>query len=173
MNEAKIIAAICSGDADQYAGLVERYHIGLIIHCERLVKDRDDAEDIAQRAFIKAYEKIAVFDPSHARFSTWLYKIATNMALDFLRANKRQLPTETEDIETLSPVYLTAEKDEQVREVRAAVAVLMPPEQRQAIQLYYWEGKSYQTIAKEMDVPINTVKSWLHRAKLQLREQLS
>ncbi len=60
-----------------------------------------------------------------------------------------------------------------IREVRDAVLALVPPEQRRVIEGYYWEGKSCQTIADEMGVPINTVKSWLRRAKDQLRSKLS
>ena len=63
--------------------------------------------------------------------------------------------------------------DETIREVRRAVLDLMPPEQRRVIEAFYWDGKSYQTIADEMGVPINTVKSWMHRAKQQLRSKLS
>lgn len=96
MNEREIIQEINAGDTDQYGLLVERYQVGLIIQCDRLVGDRDEAEDIAQKAFIKAYEKLLDFDSDKARYSTWLYRIATNMALDLLKAQKRAVPTDME-----------------------------------------------------------------------------
>lgn len=171
MDEANTIKAICAGDHDQYAGLVERYQVGLIIYCERFVGDRFEAEDIAQKAFIKAYEKLPVFDSAKARFSTWLYRIAYNEAIDHLRKIKRAKPTNNVDeLEAFLPDVL---QEKLMREVRDAVLALVPPEYRRAVEAYYWEGKSYQEIANEMQVPINTVKSWLHRAKAQLKVALS
>lgn len=173
MNEAEIIKQVCAGDLDQYGRLVERYRVGLIIHCDRLLGDRDEAEDVSQKAFIKAYEKLGDFDSSKARYSTWLYRIATNMALDMLKAQKRSIPSDMEDIEGTGALDAALMHDETIREVRTAVLDLMPPEQRRVIEAFYWEGKSYQAIADEMDVPINTVKSWMRRAKQQLRSKLS
>lgn len=173
MNEAEIIKQVRSGDLDQYGHLVERYRVGLVIHCERLLGDRDEAEDVAQKACIKAYEKLGDFDGGKARYSTWLYRIATNMALDILRAQKRSVPSDMEDVEGAGALDAALMHDETIREVRAAVLALMPPEQRRVIEAFYWDGKSYQVIADEMNVPINTVKSWMRRAKQQLRSQLS
>lgn len=169
--ENEIIADIRNG-IDKYEVLVRRYHVGLIIHCDRLVQNRSDAEDIAQEAFVRAYIKIATFDPSKARFSTWLYTIATNLALDFLRQNKKRI--DVEDIESVAeltmPLFI---EEEERREVRGAVEKLMPPEYRNVIEQYYWHGKSYQEIADSLSVPLNTVRTWLLRAKKQLQEELS
>lgn len=171
MEEAELIAGVIAG-SDRYGELVERYHVGLIIHCEQLVNDRDEAEDIAQQAFVKAYLQLKKFDPKRARFSTWLYRIATNLAIDYLRQHKRRM--EVADIETIAetnmPTYL---EDEQKQEVRTAVKQLMPPEYRQVIEAYYWDGKSYEEIATDLHIPLNTVRTWLRRAKLQLKEKLS
>jgi RNA polymerase sigma-70 factor (ECF subfamily) len=170
-NEQDIIQAVLNG-TDRYEELVRRYHVGLIIHCEHLVGDRDDAEDIAQEAFIKAYLELSNFNGRKARFSTWLYKIATNLAIDFMRKNKRRV--NVEDIETIAeatmPAYL--EEDDK-RAIVQAVSKLHPPEFRQVIESYFWEGKSYQMIADEAHIPINTVRSRLRRAKLQLKEMMS
>jgi RNA polymerase sigma-70 factor (ECF subfamily) len=173
MNEIKIIEQVCAGDLELYGQLIERYRVGLIIHCDRLLGDREEAEDIAQRAFIKAYEKLDDFDGKKARYSTWLYRIATNMALDRLKAQKRVVPADMEDIEGAGALDAALMHDETIREVRTAVLKLMPPEQRRAIEAFYWDGKSYQAIADEMGVSINTVKSWIRRAKQQLRSDLS
>ena len=172
MNENHTIQKIIAGDTDAYEHLVARYHVGLIIHCDRLVGDRDQAEDIAQEAFIKAFNNLHTFDSAKSRFSTWLYKIATNKAIDYLRASKRKVPVE--DIERIAdeaaPDY---EAEETKREVRDAVAKLQPPTHRQVIEAYYWEGKSYEQIANSLHIPINTVRTWLRRAKQQLRSDLS
>jgi RNA polymerase sigma-70 factor, ECF subfamily len=172
MNEETAIQRICAGDTNAYEQLVSRYHVGLIIHCERLVGNRETAEDIAQEAFIKAFNSLRDFNPAKSRFSTWLYKIATNKAIDYLRAAKRTIPVE--DIELVAseaaPDY---EAEETKREVRDAVTKLQPPTHRQVIEAYYWQGQSYEQIAHSLKVPINTVRTWLRRAKQQLRSDLS
>ena len=168
--EKDIIAAVING-SDRYEELVMRYHVGLIIHCEHLVGDRDDAEDIAQEAFVKAYMQLHKFDPGKARFSTWLYKIATNLAIDFLRKKKRHITVR--DVEAIAeatmPVYI--EEDRQA-EVVKAVSALQPPEYKRVIEAYFWQGKSYQQISDQEHIPLNTVRSRLRRAKLQLKEKL-
>jgi RNA polymerase sigma-70 factor (ECF subfamily) len=171
MDELQTIEAVRDGDLDRYADLVERYQIGLIIYCERLVGGRAEAEDIAQKVFIKAYEKLATFDGTRGRFSTWIYRIAYNEAIDILR--KRKHTKVTDQVEELEPIMPDVQQEELLREVRRAVLALVPPEYRRAVEAYYWEGKTYQAIADEMGVPINTVKSWLRRAKTQLRSALS
>ena len=171
MDETEIITDIQNG-RDRYGELVRRYHVGLIIHCERLVGDRDDAEDIAQGAFVKAYLEIDRFQPGRARFSTWLYRIATNASIDFLRKRKRQIFVD--DLESVAAVTMPTHIEDQEKEIlRAAVKALKPPEYRKVIEAYYWDGKSYQEIAAAMDVPLNTVRTWLRRAKGLLKEKLS
>lgn len=171
MNEAEVIQAIVNG-ADRYHELIERYHAGLIIHCERIVKDRDDAEDVAQEAFIKAYLNLKDYDPDKARFSTWLYRIATNQAINHLQKSRRKIIVDEIDsiAEATMPTHL---EDERKQEILAAVLKLVPPEYRQAVEAYYWQGLSYQEIAEQLDVPLNTLRTWLSRAKKQLREELA
>jgi RNA polymerase sigma-70 factor, ECF subfamily len=172
MDEHTIIQSVINGDIDQFEQLVSRYHVGVIIHCERLTGDRQTAEDIAQDAFIKAFERIREFDGTKSRFSTWLYKIATNKALDHLRAQKRVMPSENiEELADMAAPDYAAEEERKI--VRNAVAALQPPTHRQVVEAYYWHGKSYQEIADELSVPINTVRTWLRRAKTQLRSDLS
>lgn len=171
MQENDVIRKVLDGNINAYEELVNRYSVGLIIHCERLVGERATAEDIAQETFIKAFTKLAKFNPDKARFSTWLYRIATNNAYDHLRQQRRTLPSEdvNELADEASPDF---DNEQRCLVVREAVGQLMPPEQRQVIEAYYWQGKSYQDISDAMEVPINTVRTWLHRAKQQLRKEL-
>ncbi len=171
MNETKLIAQILDGDTDAYAYLVERYQIGLIIYAERLVGDRAEGEDVAQQAFIKAYQQLSRYDPLKSRFSTWLYKITANTAIDHLRRTKPTVAID--DLPLAAPAASSLIEAETVTEVRLAVARLKRPQLRRVIEAYYWEGQSYDEIAHELNVPINTVKSWMHRAKAQLKENLS
>jgi RNA polymerase sigma-70 factor, ECF subfamily len=172
MKEKHIIQAVLEGDAEQYRLLVERYQTGLIIHCENLMKNRADGEDIAQEAFIKAYQSLKNFDDDKARFSTWLYKIATNKAIDHLRKKKRSV--NVEDIEQFADITMLVEvPEDEIMLLRQAVDGLEPPVYSQVIKAYFWEGKSYQEIARELDVTTNTVGTWMHRAKAQLKEAIA
>lgn len=172
MDEYITIKSVQDGDSEAYRLLVERYHVGLIIHCERLVKDRQIAEDLAQEAFVTAYKKINSYDNHKSKFSTWLYRIASNKSIDYLRKQNREVLTEDIEIFTqgAAPDY---EAEEQKRQVRGAVSKLEPPTYRQVIEAYYWEGKTYEQIAADMNTPINTVRTWLRRAKEALRSELS
>lgn len=171
MDETKIIETVRRGDADSYALLVNRYQTGLIIHCENMLKSREEGEDIAQDAFIIAYKKLDTFDPAQARFSTWLYKIATNKCIDTLRKTKKTIELDAEKLaEQTVPVNL--EEDEKLA-IKNAIEQLEPPKFGEIIRSYYWQGKSYDELAKEYDTTTGTIGTWMRRAKLQLRKELS
>lgn len=168
MDEQKIIDIIKNGEHDAYRHLVERYQVGLIIHCDQLLHDRDIAEDIAQEAFIRAFYSINKFDQAKASYSTWLYVIATNIIKDHYKKAHREQPL---------PNYEIADKIENIssseaEEIRRVVGKLEPPEYANVIRAYYWEGKRYETIAKELGVPTATVGTWIKRAKIKLRKEL-
>lgn len=171
MNEHKCISAVLKGDADQYRILVERYQTGLIIHCENLLKDRESGEDIAQEAFIKAYNNLISFSKNKAMFSTWLYRIATNLCIDYLRKNKRKVRIDNleEYAETVQPQVLDYDE---IMAIQQAVETLEPPQYAEIIKAYFWEGKSYKEIAKLYNTSTNTVGTWVSRAKAQLKEKL-
>jgi RNA polymerase sigma-70 factor, ECF subfamily len=172
MDEDKSISQILAGDTNQYRSLVERYQTGLIIHCENILKDRQDAEDVAQEAFLKAYKNLAAFSKDRARFSTWLYQIATNLCIDHLRKHKTKVVVE--DIEKYAELVQPEglEQDE-VLAIRQAVDTLEPPQYAEIIKAYFWEGKSYREIAELHSTSVNTVGTWISRAKTQLREKLA
>lgn len=169
--ESECIKKVLAGDTAAYRHLVERYHVGLIIHCEQLLRDRNEAEDVAQEAFIHAYNKLAAYDSSKGRFSTWLYRIATNKCLDILRRRRRQL--DVEDIELIAEATMpTHMEEDEARALRAAVLELTPPQYRRIIEAYFWEGKSYQEIAEELGMSVSNVGVSMSRAKAKLKEVL-
>ncbi len=170
MDENKIITLIINGENETYRALVERYQAGVIIHCDALVHDRQTAEDIAQEAFVKAFYSLRKFNSEKGAFSTWLYRIATNLAKDHLR--KRRDKQALADIDTIAVEPPTLSEAE-AKEIRQAVHKLEPPEYARVVQAYFWEGKRYEEIADELHVPIGTIGTWLARAKRQLRKELS
>jgi len=172
VKEKLIITRVLDGEPDAFRELVERYQTGLIIHCENILNDRQEGEDMAQEAFIKAFQKLSTFSSDKARFSTWLYRIASNLCIDFLRKNKKVVNVEDIEryIQAIDPAYI--EIDE-IEKIRILVEQLEPPKYAKVIKAYFWEGKSYQEIATTFDTTTNTIGSWINRAKSQLKEQLA
>ncbi|HSW77385.1 MAG TPA: RNA polymerase sigma factor [Candidatus Chromulinivoraceae bacterium] len=173
IQEQAVITAIQDGNHEQYRYLVERYHRGLIQHLYNFMHDVDDAEDVAQEAFIRAYDKLSQYDSTYA-FSTWLYKIADSIAYRHLKQIKR-----TVDVDEFAEVLaddkpmLNEITDSALARQRVADAVAkLSTEYRQVVTLYYWDGFSYEDIATITEHPIGTVRTWLYRAKEQLRKEL-
>jgi RNA polymerase sigma factor (sigma-70 family) len=171
--EQVIISAIRSGEHEQYRFLVERYSRGLIQHLYNLMHDNQLAEDTAQEAFIRAFNKLSQYNEAYA-FSTWLYKIADNIALRTLSQTRPTI-----DIDSLaellpdekSSVGELVDREFTQQAVRSALQQL-PLAYQQVVALYYWDECSYQEIAEIIDRPIGTVRTLLYRAKEQLRKEL-
>ena len=172
INEQDCIKRVLNGETEAYRELVERYQTGLIIHCENIMRSRQEGEDIAQEAFIKAYERLGDFSAGKGRFSTWLYRIATNLCIDVLRKYKRKVIVENIEgqLEAVLPKHIENEEAEHLRNL---IEQLEPPKYGEIIKAYFWEGKSYQDIAAVYGTSTNTVGTWISRAKSQLREKLS
>jgi RNA polymerase sigma-70 factor (ECF subfamily) len=170
MNEKILISRVLDGDQDAFAPLVDRYHVGVILYCERFVRDRAAAEDLAQDIFMTAYQQLKKFDSSRGVFSTWLYQLARTRCLDDCRRKKIHIDIDAlPDLAALTEPLSLAEK----AEIRTAVEELEPPIYRHVIEAYYWHGKSYDDIAREYELPLNTVRTNLRRAKLQLKGVLA
>ena len=152
----------------------------------RMVRDRETAEDLAQDAFVKVLNHIDKYSPEF-KFSSWLFKIANNVAIDHLR--KRRLDTISIDgsphASTASEVEATtlnleSEQESALDELEAkelgsaieqAIARLRP-EYRACIMLRHVEGRAYEEIAATLDLPLGTVKTYIHRARHELRKAL-
>jgi len=171
-HEHTLVEKILDGDVERYRELVDRYQTGLIIHCENILKDRHEGEDIAQDAFVKAYVNLKKFKKDKAQFSTWLYRIATNLCIDYLRKRKRVVDIKNVEatIEAADPARIN---EDEIQLIRELVETLEPPKYAKVIKAYFWEGKSYQDIAAEHRTSTNTIGTWMRRAKLQLKEKLS
>ncbi|HSW81649.1 MAG TPA: RNA polymerase sigma factor [Candidatus Saccharimonas sp.] len=169
-NEIQRITRILNGDSELYGELIDRYKTGLYYHCFTIICDEDAAEDIAQETFITAYRNLKKYDQKHA-FSTWLYKIATRKAIDHLR-KRRTVPLQEQTLATITSTQPGPDRSAVYREMQDAVNNLRP-KYRSAINLYYWQGKSYDDIATIMGTSVSSIKVWLHRAKQQLKKELS
>ncbi|MEE9579022.1 MAG: sigma-70 family RNA polymerase sigma factor [Gemmatimonadota bacterium] len=174
--------------ADERAAveLLRRFERPVFSLIYRMVRDRELAEDLAQEAFVRAFNNLARYDPSY-KFSSWLFKVAYNLTIDHLR--KKRLNTvsihgspSAVTTELQAATAITVESTEerpdealQSREIGSEIEVAigeLRQEYRSAIILRHVEGRSYEEIAEIMDVPLGTVKTYIHRARKELQGQL-
>jgi RNA polymerase sigma factor (sigma-70 family) len=168
--------ALDEGDQKAYATLMGRYKDTVYFMLLKMVNNKDDAEDLTIEAFGKAFKRLGQYTPSYA-FSTWLFKIATNNCIDFIRKNRISMlsidkPLKDEDGGELSidikddmsdPEENIIKKQKELN-LRAIVEKLKP-RYKKLVQLRYFEEKSYEEISKEMELPVGTVKAQLFRAR--------
>ena len=184
--DADVVALAQRGREDAFRELVRRYERPVFSLIFRMVRDSATAEDLAQDAFIKVLNHIDKYRPEF-KLSSWLFKIANNVAIDHLR--RRQLDTisvsgsphtgsEAEIEATSFEIASGAESALDIIEARElgsaiekAIAQLRP-EYRSCILLRHVEGRSYEEIAATLDLPLGTVKTYIHRARIQLRDLL-
>jgi RNA polymerase sigma-70 factor (ECF subfamily) len=177
-----VVERVIGGDIDAFSILVSRYQDRIYSVALNYVGNPEDAIDVTQDAFLKAYTKLRTFDSASA-FYTWLYRIAINAAIDFLRKRKSR-PAESLDDEKFSEVgYEPASNDpsvdpervavraEQARLLKKAISSLSE-KLRTAIILHDVEGLSQEEVAEILKVPVGTVKSRVSRGRFELRNLL-
>jgi RNA polymerase sigma-70 factor, ECF subfamily len=185
--DQEIVALARGGEEAAYRELVRRYERPLFSLLYRMVRDRELAEDLAQETFVKALNAIESYRPEY-KFSSWIFKIANNAAIDHLR--RRELDTLSLEgsphAETPEAIEATAlqigdrqespldevEARELGGEIEAAIAKLRP-EYRSCILLRHVEGRAYEEIAEILALPLGTVKTYIHRARNELRRELA
>ena len=175
--DAQLIEQSVQGDSAAFGQLVRKYQDRLYNTIAHLVGCREQAEDVVQDAFVQAYVKLHTFQGNSA-FYTWLYRIAFNTAISHKRRQKAEVSVEQareqsglEPMDTSEAPEERLEREERVGLVHRALDALN--EQHRAILvLREMEGCCYETIADILELPIGTVRSRLHRARLQLRDQL-
>ncbi len=170
-DESELIARSLNGDHIAYGTLVDRYKNAIFYHSFAIVHSEDIAEDIAQETFITAYYKLNRYN-SQYKLSTWLFKIATNKALDWLRKHRHELSVDDTIFTSIASPHPDPQQTSVHQELHNAVRNLAP-RYRAVISLYYWQGLSYEEISETLEVPVGSIRGWLHRAKAELRKELS
>jgi RNA polymerase sigma-70 factor (ECF subfamily) len=183
-SDAEIAVEALRGSSAACEALVRRFERPVYNLIARLVQDPGMAEDLTQETFIKMFRALGTFDPA-LRFSSWLFRIAHNTAIDYLRQRRPAIvePYVTEDDEERDPLASIAdiaaaspEHSASNRELAAALEAAIDrlrPEYRSAIVLRHQEGLEYDEIAQVLDLPLGTVKTYLHRARRELARHLS
>ena len=159
------------GDQQAFRQLVERHRDRAYGLALRILRSAADAEDAAQEAFVRAWQALPGFR-GESGFSTWLYRIVAHQSFDRLEQLKRRHERETaiEHVaELAAPGVQHADSGALARRLERLMAVLSPV-QRAALTLYYWEDRSVEEVAEALEIPENTVKTHLSRARAELRE---
>jgi RNA polymerase sigma-70 factor (ECF subfamily) len=173
-----LVEAALKGEEKAFAKLMSRYKDAIYFMLLKMVNNKNDAEDLTIEAFGKAFKNLHQYSPNYA-FSTWLFKIATNNCIDFLRKRRGvyvSIENTQENGDNDSPIKLrSTEPDPEEKLIRIQKAILMrkivhrlKPRYRILVELRYFREFSYEEIAKELNLPLGTVKAQLFRAREML-----
>ena len=182
LTDKELIENALTGDQDAYRQLMTRHQMAIFHIVFKIVRDKETAADLVQETFMKAFASLATYR-AEFKFSTWLYRIAANCAIDYLRKQRiRTLsldaPTETADgrIEIEVPDYShSPEKDlvDHERKVSINDAIdALPDKYRLVIVYRHKDNKSYEEIAEALNIPLGTVKARIFRARELLKKKL-
>ena len=187
LSDQDVVLEARAGRQAAYRELVRRYERPIFSLIYRMVRNREQAEDLSQETFVKALNAIESYRPEY-KFSSWIFKIANNVSIDHLR--RRELDTLPLDgsQHALTPEAIQAsalqlgdrqetaleelEAKELGGEIEQAISTLRP-EYRACILLRHVEGRPYEEIATMLDLPLGTVKTYIHRARGELRQALA
>jgi RNA polymerase sigma-70 factor (ECF subfamily) len=181
--DGEIVRRILAGQEDLFEALVRRYQARVLSHVARMIGSRDDATDLTQEILVKVFQALDRYNPEY-KFSTWLFRIAGNAAIDHLRKRRpRTVPLEPEprgEARVSPPEYKSPELDpyallrntERGEAIRRAIEAL-PAEFKELIALRHFTGLSYEEIAEVKAMPLGTVKNKLFRARAVLKERLA
>ncbi len=177
LNDNEIISKVLNGDQAAFAGLVNRYQNYVFTLTLRMIKSREDAEEVAQDIFIKAYRSLSNFR-GEAKFSTWLYTIVNTSCITFLRKKKLEvysLDSEKvfEAADSLDSGMRANQVEQKSRSVMVTNAInLLSPDDAQVITLFYKAEQSLEEIATALGIEVNAAKVRLHRARTRLKEKM-
>jgi RNA polymerase sigma-70 factor (ECF subfamily) len=187
LSDQEVVLQAREGRQAAYRELIRRYERPIFALIFRMVRDRELAEDLSQETFVKALNAIGSYRPEF-KFSSWIFKIANNAAIDHLR--RRELDTlslegspHAATPEAMQATALQIGNREEspleaveARELGSAIEAAigrLRPEYRSCILLRHVEGRAYEEIAEILDLPLGTVKTYLHRARNELRQMLA
>jgi RNA polymerase sigma-70 factor, ECF subfamily len=182
--DGEIVRRTLAGDEDLFGVLVRRYQARILAHVGRMIGHREEAVDLSQEVFIKVFQALDRYNPEY-KFSTWLFRIAGNAAIDHLRKKRpRTVPLDATLTDASgrvsSPEYRSPDLDpyallrnsERGSAIARAIESL-PAEFRELITLRHFTGLSYEEIAEIKEMPLVTVKNKLFRARAVLKDRLS
>ncbi len=182
IEDDKFVSDALAGNEDSYKKLVDKYDRPIFFHIRKMIKEKEMVEDLVQEVFIKAFKNLKTYSNEYA-FSTWLYRIATNHTIDYLRKKKLQtfsindpVRTKDGDMEVQLPDESFATDEPLIKKERKAIVQNaisnLPEKYRLVIEMRHMEELSYDEIAVELDLPLGTVKAHIFRARELLYKAL-
>ena len=178
MKDRELIERIKNGEDHLYNELVKRHWEKIVALCKKYVKEPELAEDLAQDTFLKGYINIQKFKGNSA-FSTWAYRIAANNCKNYLTSQKLRVPRQDVDISQVQDHFQdnhTPEEDMHTTELEDLVLETLetlPDHLQSAYILSKFQGMTHQQISDTLDIPLNTVKIRIHRAKQIMNDQIN
>ncbi len=182
-SDEDLVEGALGGDENAFSQLYDRYRRPVFSTAYRIIQDADEAQDATQEIFVKLYRSLSGWNREKAKFSTWLYRLATNQAIDCWRARRRRaetsIPGDRDDYpgkeyplgEAIRSPYKEAEEREQVDEIRRCVD-LLPDLQKKVFILRYFQELKLEEIAEMENCSLGTVKTSLFRASAAIRKGL-
>lgn len=170
--DAERVRECLAGNPQAFAALVERYERPVFNVAVRMLRNPEDARDVAQTVFLKAYQNLSSYDPRF-KFYSWIYRMAINESLDILRVRGRSTGPVDEQFpaDDAGPTELLG--TDQLRGVVLDAVQKLNPEHRAVIVLRYFVDRNYEDMAQILGIEAGTVKSRLYEARQQLKEQLA
>ncbi|HET7229967.1 MAG TPA: sigma-70 family RNA polymerase sigma factor [Longimicrobium sp.] len=186
LTDHDLVVRAQNGSDQAYRELLGRYQRPVFSLIYRMVRDREQAEDLAQETFVRVFNNIDRYDPAY-KFSSWIFKIATNLTIDWIR--RKEVPTvsidgsryatSNDDIEASTITVESGDENPEEllesRELGSQIEVAigkLRPEYRQAIVLRHIDDLPYEDIAQIMALPLGTVKTYIHRGRKELQDML-
>ena len=169
-NDADLVQRCRDGDRRAFDRLVMRYQKPVFNAALRMLRNPEDARDVAQTVFLKVFEHLSQFDPN-LKFYSWLYRIALNESINYLGHLKPTEAISGHEVDRAAGVERQVESEQTSRVIEQAL-MRIQPKHRAVIVLRHFQQLSYQDMAEILELPEKTVKSRLHTARLQLRELL-
>jgi len=172
---AAALARVAAGDRAALRIVYQDTSAKLFGVCLRILNDRGEAEDVLQDVYVTVWRKAGSFDPARASPITWLVAIARNRAIDLLRRKTEvSIEEEPEAMEIAAETPNPLARREMTEELKRLLACLgqLEEDRRRMVLLAYYSGQSREQLAAQFDAPANTIKTWLRRSLLQIRECL-
>ncbi|MFN0031409.1 MAG: RNA polymerase sigma factor [Flavobacteriales bacterium] len=169
--ETEFVQMLHSGNAEQFARVYDSYSMAIFGVIRRIITDREQAEDVLQDTFIKIWEKRELYDPSKGSIYTWMLNIARNTSIDFTRSKHFKAAAKIRNIDDNVGNVNRSTSSSTNTDVIGVSEVLreLPDEQRQIIDLMYFNGMSQDEISKEYNIPLGTVKTRTRSAMMKLK----
>ena len=177
--DEKLVARTLAGDRQAFRALVDRYYNVTFRLCRSILRHADDAEDATQEVFLRAYQALNQY-AGRGAFGAWLRRLTVNHCLNRTQSAATKAAHRSHSLDLLADTLPASEecdpeetllRNEERARIREELEFL-PPSQRAALALRLLDGLSYEEIADLMGVPVNSVRSWLHRGRARLREAL-